>query len=149
MSDGDDLRHDSLGAMGWYRRGQQDQQQQDHFRRVVQRFCGTGPEAELAAFAAENERLINYANDLVQEVNALQRENATVRNQYAALSNDYRVLRAWSTTAEAELARQKTTIIEFADESNDQICEIADLKETIERLEAELAELRQNPVRTD
>jgi chromosome segregation ATPase len=133
----------------WYMRGQQDQQQSDHFRKVIQRFTGRGPEAKLAALAAENGRLVNYANDLVQEVDALQRENATLRNQQAALSNDYRVLREWSTTAEAALARQKTTIDAFADESNDQICEIADLKEKIERLEAELADLKQNPVRTD
>jgi chromosome segregation ATPase len=145
MSDSDDLRHDSLGPTGWYLLGQQDQQQRDRFRRVVRRFAGTGPEARLNALAAENERLVTYANDLVQEVDALQRENATLRNQNSVLSEDYRKLKEWATTADATLRRNAYLSQDLADQSDD----IARLNEIIDQLQDELESLREPPIRTD
>jgi hypothetical protein len=132
----------------WYMRGQQDQQDEDQFRRDIQRFSGTGPEAELAAFAAQNEQLVNYANDLIRQVNALQRENAALRNQHAALEENHRRLKEWALTAQAQHAEDRQTRRAHAATANEQMDEIVRLQETIEDLEMELADLRQSAVRT-
>jgi chromosome segregation ATPase len=143
MLDDDEPRSDSLGRLGWYALGQQHERYRRDNDAFIDRITGQGPlsRSELDAVSAENARLTNYTNQLVQQVNELNRANGV-------LQEDYRRLREWANQAEAELAKHKRATRDLTDETIDQNSQIVRLNERIEELETELVVIKAGAIRT-
>lgn len=144
MLDDDEPRSDSLGRLGWYALGQQHERYRRDNDAFIDRITGQGPPslAKLDAVSAENVRLTNYAKQLVQQVNELNRANGV-------LQEDYRRLREWANQAEAELAKRQRTCQDLAATVNDQTVQIADLNDAIEDLQSQVAGHATSAVRTE
>jgi DNA repair ATPase RecN len=145
MSDNyDDGMPRSSFSLASYMLGRWQLQGQQEHEGLVDRLTGRAPVARqnYDALVAQYESVVDYANQLVQQVEQLQQQNATMNQAHQRLQQ-------WAAQARAKHAEDDQACRQLARTANAQTAQISGLHETIEDLQMEIERLKGRSIRTD